>query len=132
MVLTVQRAQGDENCTPGEFFIDGAHFCWSLEPRRDQTQGKPFCILAGTYKVVLAFSRHFDMVVPVLLNVPDFTGVEIHPGNFPKDTHGCTLVGFEESTDFVGQSDLAFQALMGKLQGQQGVTITYAETVEES
>ena len=128
--LTVNREQGDALCTPGEMLIEGAHFCYTLEPRRDQSQGKPFCIPADRYEVKLQWSQHFDRVVPVLQNVPNFTAVELHPGNAPKDTHACTLVGESESTDWVGQSEVAFEALMQKLQGEPEIFITYVDPKE--
>jgi hypothetical protein len=125
MQIIVQRGQGDAICTPGEMFLDGVHFCCTLEPRKDQSQGKPFCIPAYTYLIFLQQSQHFDMIVPVVMNVGGFTGVEIHPGNVPANTHGCTLVGFTESDDFVGQSRDAFDALMLRI--RTGDTITYLD-----
>ena len=127
MNLTVQRGQGDAQCTPGELSIEGMHECWTLEPRRDQSAGKPYSIPAATYRLVLSWSAHFSRVVPVLLEVPGFSGVEIHPGNYPGDTHACTLVGDTESVDFVGMSDVAFDALIEKLNGQTEMWITYID-----
>lgn len=115
MNLIVQRINYDDVSTQGEMTIDGAHFCYTLEPRKDQSQGKPYCVPAGIYPVVLGWSDHFQMLVPRVGNVFNFTGVEIHPGNFPNDTHGCCLVGYDESTDFVGQSRAAFDALVNKM-----------------
>lgn len=125
MNLTVQRQNYDDVSTQGEMLIDGTHFAWTLEPRKDQSQGKPFCVPAGTYQISLGWSEHFSMVVPQVVNVPDFTGVEIHPGNFPQDTHGCCLVGETESKDFVGQSRVEFDLLISKLNGTTGNTIEY-------
>jgi hypothetical protein len=66
------------------------------------------------------------MIVPVVQSVPNFTGVEIHPGNFPPDTHACCLVGETEGTDFVGNSRAAFDALMQQLSSvTEPITITY-------
>lgn len=95
--------------------IDGEHFCWTLEPKKDQSEGKPYCIPAGTYTIVLQKSHRFQMVTPHLLDVPGFTNIEIHPGNYPRDTEGCTLVGLEKNADFVGQSRDAFESLMKQI-----------------
>jgi len=38
------------------------------------------------------------------MSVPGHTGVEVHPGNFPRDTHMCVLPGSTRGTDFVGNS----------------------------
>jgi hypothetical protein len=87
---------------------------------------KPYCIPPATYKIALSPSSHFDMVVPVVLGVPNFTGIEIHPGNFPRDTHGCLCIGEERGPDDVTQSRAAFDDLMSKLQADpDNIQITY-------
>jgi hypothetical protein len=127
MELKVQRQEYDDQSTRGEMLIDSQHFAWTLEPRKDQSQGKPYAIPAGTYQVLTSWSQHFSMVIPVVVNVPGFNGVEIHPGNYPVDTHGCCLVGYTESKDFVGQSRQAFEDLMDRLNGTTENTITYVD-----
>lgn len=126
MNISVQRVNYTDNSTQGDMSIDGGFFAYTLEPRKDQSKGKPYCVPAGMYPVTLSWSQHFQMIVPCVQNVPDFTGVEIHPGNFPGDTHGCCLVGEIESTDFIGASRNAFDELMEKLKyAADPITITY-------
>lgn len=110
--LHVMREQGDANCTPGALFVNGRAAGYTLEPRRDQSQGKPFCIPAGTYPVTLEFSNHFQECTPHVNNVPGFSEIEIHRGNSAPDTRGCLLVGETEARDWVGQSKVAFDELM--------------------
>ena len=115
MTITVKRLIYTQQSTQGEMLLDGAHECWTLEPRRDPTKGKPYCIPGGTYHYQVLPSVHFNRNVIVVGNVPGFTAIEVHPGNFPKDTHGCCLVGETKGPDFVGMSDAAFDDLMGKV-----------------
>lgn len=88
--------------------------CHTLEPppKTSPDQCKPYAIPAGRYKVELLFSEHFQTITPHVLNVPGFTAIEIHWGNFPRDTHGCLLVGKTDGVNFVGQSREEFDALM--------------------
>ena len=102
--------------------IDGLHQCYTLEPRKDKSQGKPFCIPAGVYKYFVGPSPHFGFDVIHLVNVPGFVDIEIHPGNTPADTHGCTVVGTIQSANFVGHSVEAFQALLAKIPPQGEIT----------
>jgi len=51
MQLTVNRKWHSPNSTIGTLSIDGQYFCNTLEPRADRSQGKPYCIPAGTYSV---------------------------------------------------------------------------------
>jgi hypothetical protein len=125
MNLVVQRTTFTDQSTCGEMLINGAHQCWTLEPRSDQSQGKPYCIPAGTYNISLIESARFAMITPHVLDVPGFTEIEVHPGNYPSDTEGCTLVGESQGPDMVGSSRMAFNALMQRLQGQTDISITY-------
>lgn len=125
MNLTVQRDTFTDNSTTGELLMDGTFFCYTLEPRSDQSQGKPYCIPAGTYSVTLGWSEKNKMIVPHVLDVPGFEEIEIHPGNFPSDTEGCLLVGLTRDVDVVNSSREAFRDLMARLNGQSGITITY-------
>src|ERR1700687_2630242 len=108
MQLTVLRDTFTASSTTGEMSIDGVFFCYTLEPRSDRSQGKPYCIGAGTYQVLLQMSERFEDLTPHVLGVPGFTEIEIHPGNFPGDTEGCTLVGQLRRTDMVGVSRPVF------------------------
>lgn len=125
MQLTVMRDTFSENSTTGELLIDGSFECFTLEPRSDQSEGKPYCIPPGTYQVTLDMSERFEMTTPHIQDVSGFDAIEIHPGNFSSDTEGCTLVGETRSVDMVGSSRAAFTALMRKLDGQSSITITY-------
>ncbi len=47
----------------------------------------------GRYRVTLAWSPKRNALVPYLLDVHQFTAVQIHGGNKPEDTEGCILLG---------------------------------------
>ena len=131
MKLTVHRLKFSDKSTQGYLDIDGASECFTLEPRKDQSKGKPYCIPAGTYKVKLQFSPRFERNTPHILDVPGFTDIEIHPGNFPHNTEGCLCVGLDPYPDVVGRSIEAFDALMEKLSGHDNITIQYLEETEQ-
>jgi hypothetical protein len=83
-------------------------------------------IPAGNYQVILQMSGKFGFIVPCVLAVPGFTDIEIHIGNQPSDTEGCCLVGQTHSSDWVGNSAAAFEALMLRLQDTpDNISITY-------
>lgn len=80
----------------------------------------------GVYNVVITPSHRFKRDLPLLENVPGFTGVRIHPGNTAEDTEGCILVGRYRSTHSVSESKAAFAELLPKIQAalQDGGTVT--------
>lgn len=118
MNLRVERQNFTQYSTIGEMLINGEHECFTLEPVWLQDSDvKPRAIPEGTYKLIPRMSQKHGREVPGLVNVPGFEDVEIHWGNFPRDTEGCCLVGQTKGPhpDFIGGSKLAFAALWEKL-----------------
>lgn len=120
MKLKLTRAQFEPTSTIGRLTVDGAQQCYTLEDYvRPTGAPKVFgqtAIPAGTYGVIVTHSPHFLRDLPLLLNVPGFEGVRIHPGNTAADTEGCILVGMDRLADSIGRSRLAFDALFPKIQ----------------
>jgi hypothetical protein len=69
----------------------------------------------GQYKVVITHSPRFRRNLPLLLDVPNYFGVRIHPGNSASNTEGCLLPGTRKGTDFVFESKKAFDSLYKKI-----------------
>jgi hypothetical protein len=129
MKLEVRRAIETTKSIIGELFVDGQRECWTLEPSRTNPvhPGHP-AIPAGEYPVYLTFSPHFQIVTPEVMNVPGRSDIRIHPGNFPKDSLGCTLVGEEKGIDQVFRSRDAFGKLMILLKSTlDPITIVYTD-----
>lgn len=102
MTLRLIREPSINGATLGSLYIDGHRYCETLEDEIREQPGVPVAqwkvqdktaIPAGRYRVALAMSPHFKMVLPHLLDVPGFSGILIHGGNTAIDTRGCLLVG---------------------------------------
>ncbi|OAI12198.1 MULTISPECIES: DUF5675 family protein [Methylomonas] len=116
MELNLTRVEFTDESTIGELSINGAFECYTLEDKVRPVKVKGMtAIPAGSYEIIINFSERFKKPLPLLLNVPNFDGVRIHPGNSAKDTEGCILVGKSKSADFVGSSRAAFETLFEKL-----------------
>ena len=117
MDLKVIRKDFTQKSTIGELSVNGVFECFTLEDcvRPAKIKGVT-AIPAGTYEVVVSFSQRFQKPLPLLLNVPNFEGIRIHPGNTDRDTEGCILVGRSKQVDSIGESRNAFQALFEKIQ----------------
>jgi hypothetical protein len=112
MKLTIRRFSFLEKCTVGKLYIDDEDVSlYTLEPKvRDSKIMGQTAVPVGTYKVIVDYSNHFGRDLPHILNVPNFDGVRIHPGNTDLDTEGCILLGKTWSGgDFIGQSKEAFE-----------------------
>ena len=74
----------------------------------------------GSYTCKKRWSNKFKREVFEVINVPNHTDVEIHIGNYIKDTLGCILLGFGLNLfpEFsVTNSGKAFLDFMNKLSG---------------
>jgi hypothetical protein len=104
--------------TQGQLYLDDVHECFTLEPPTKTDGTKPRAIDNGTYPLTIRWSVEHNCHCPHVENVPSFTAIEQHIGNFPKDTLGCTLVGAERNPEqqpnFIGESLVAFTQLMHK------------------
>jgi hypothetical protein len=123
MEISVLRKEFTEESTIGEMSINGQYFCFTLEDKvrpdgEPKVPGKT-AIPYGKYQVVINWSNRFQKYMPLLINVPHFEGIRIHPGNTDEDTEGCILVGFYRSKDRVTESRKAFVALMKVLQSAE-------------
>lgn len=126
MKLTLKRQVFNPEYTLGELFIDGVHFCYTVEdcvrPENVKVPGKT-AIAKGQYKVILNLSNRFQKLMPLLLDVPNFAGVRIHSGNTAADSEGCIIVGLARTDNGVGMSRVAFQKLMDRLMPEKNITI---------
>jgi len=118
MELTLIREPSQDGATIGRLFIDGALECYTCEdvvrPAGEKMPGQT-AIPAGRYRVVLSWSPRFQRILPLLQDVPGFSGIRIHPGNSADDTEGCLLVGVTRTATTVGQSRMAFGQLYRRL-----------------
>ena len=140
MKLELFRNDGNSERTIGTLMVDGIWECFTLEdPVRDlgvDGQGKvphDTAIPSGTYEVQVTFSQRFQRYMPILIDVPFFTGIRIHSGNTAADTWGCILVGQAVVNDELkrGTSKVAYDALFNKLTDAftrgESVSITITE-----
>lgn len=98
MKLELNRIAIRPSYTIGRLFVDGEYFCDTLEDRcrdldKEEKVMNETAIPEGIYEVIVNVSVKFKRKLPLLLNVPHFTGIRIHRGNTDKDTSGCILVG---------------------------------------
>ena len=132
MKLEVVRFQCGAVCTIGELMVNGEHECWTLEdvvrPDGQKVYGET-AIPYGTYDVIVNFSTRFQRDMPLLIGVPNFTGIRIHSGNTVSETHGCLLIGTGHTGNSVTNSRVAFNKLFPKIRDAfsrgEKITITY-------
>lgn len=126
MNIEVRRKHTTPYSTTGEMYIDGKFFAYTLEdPVRDKKVQDKTAIWPGTYDMIWNYSTRFKKEMPLVLDVPEFTGIRIHAGNTASDTTGCILVGNKLGKDYVGESKAAFDAFQAKTKDAKNVKITF-------
>jgi len=123
MRLILDRCWLSARATVGKLRVDEVFECFTLEdryrPPPEPKVPRETCIPVGIYRVVINRSPRFKVDMPRLLEVPDFDGVLIHPGNTTADTEGCILVGRSRAGEEVQQSRVAYEALFARLLAAQ-------------
>lgn len=66
----------------------------------------------GVYTCKRRLSPHFGYELFQIMNVPNRTFIEIHRGNYNRDSEGCVLLGSARVGDMVARSKEAFDAFM--------------------
>lgn len=132
--LTLHRKWKTPKYSIGNLYVDGEWICNTLEDtdrdlyqgmsKSDITKKKIYgetAIPFGRYKVTLNIQspkyskkKQYEKCngyLPRLLNVPCWEGVLLHIGNYPADSLGCILVGYNEIKGAVVNSTTAFWKL---------------------
>lgn len=116
MKLKLIREYFDDTTTIGRLFVDDKFECYILEDAvRDEKIYGETAIPYGTYEIQITYSPAFGRYLPLLLNVPNYSGIRIHKGNTHKDTKGCLITGEQKGKDRVVNSKKAFDELYPKL-----------------
>jgi len=144
MKVALNRVYFYPDAIQGELLVNGLHQCFTEELPWLDNRPDVSCIPCGTFQIKLEFSQHFQRTMPVLQNVPDRAGIEIHWGDLPENTEGCILVGQQRerlpngqgiTEDALTNSKAAFAALWPKLQaadaGGEDIVITIAGTAPQ-
>lgn len=141
--ITLHRTMKRGEATVGVLsFNNGKQKYFTLEPQwRDYANGEKkvmgeSAIPAGCYKLQRYESPRFGKLLPLLLGVPGFGAIEIHTGNYVKDTQGCILVGETLSclhgNPYIEYSRLAHAGLMLYLNAEWGKGNEVWLTVDDS
>ncbi len=138
---------GGEAGTVGEFRCDFGLTGFSIEdevrvdpdPSTPENEGKipgKTAIPAGTYRLTLRRSEHFDRELPHLEDVPGFTETMIHGANIPLDVKGCIGTGRRRTpsgiADCLGVVDrIVTELRAAKVRGEES-SITVKDGFEEA
>lgn len=138
MELVLKRIARKAKYTIGNLYVDGVRFCDTLEDTdrglrhdmqlqyiRDKKIAGATAIPTGTYEIDMNVTspkyqhrRQYDFCrgkLPRLVNVPGYSGILIHIGNYPQDTEGCILVGMNVVVGAVMESTETFRKLYDKM-----------------
>lgn len=63
----------------------------------------------GRYEVGVSYSERFKKLMPIVMNVPGFSGIRVHSGNKETQTEGCPLIGLTRNPTMVLNSRDAFR-----------------------
>lgn len=133
MEILLQRIDRQSTYTGGKLYLNNIYECDTIEDTdRDLNRNGVFdgtetkimhetAIPNGRYQITLEYSPKFspkveNKKIPLLHNVPNFTGILIHWGNTAADSSGCILVGKNYFSGRVSNSKITFLTLLNKIE----------------
>lgn len=147
MRLNIKRETATALSTPGQYYINGGWFSYTLE-RSPNDPDHP-CIPAGEYPMTLEPTHNPHLwtpyggptdgkqvdsscplyrCLPRINNVPNRTGILDHAGNKALDSIGCVLHGYQRvDADHIAQSRAAVKALVDKMHDDGGPWVVTVE-----
>ena len=137
MELRLKRIALRSEYTIGKLYVDGEYVCDTIEDTvRDLDKDGKFAngevkipgktaIPYGRYEITMkvkspkysnfskySWAKKYDGYLPRLLNVSNFEGVLLHPGNTSSESAGCILTGENKVVGKVINSVNTFRRLM--------------------
>lgn len=146
MQIKINRIALKPGYTIGRLYMGGDYYCDTLEPfsaKVDETSDRrlikqmkrtfvTIAIPTGTYRVKMESSQKFGKLMPYLTDVPCFQGVMIHPGNYPRDTKGCILPGWNRRVGMVCGSRSAFAEIERRIRGSLALGEVVSVRIQEA
>jgi hypothetical protein len=104
--ITLHRRYLKPEYTIGVLSVDGVYLCETVEDAvrdfnkdgdlLDEDEEKVYgktAIPYGRYRVTVNMSPKFKRELPIILDVPHFTGIRIHEGKNANWSEGCVILG---------------------------------------
>lgn len=122
--LHLKRTVFTDKSTIGMLSVEGIFQCYILEDVVREREGVPVAdwkvkgstaIPCGRYRVIRNMSGRFGRTLPLLMKVPGYEGIRMHPGNDAGDTEGCLLPGLHKGENVVTDSRNAFALIDGQI-----------------
>lgn len=111
-----------ENVTLGKMYLDNVFFCQTCEDEdrflengvTEKVYGRT-AIPRGKYRLTTSFSNRFQRVLPLVLDVPGFTGIRVHGLNRAEESHGCVGVGKVRTSTGIAQCKDTVQRIIDQI-----------------
>lgn len=114
-MLTLIRLNSSNYSTQGVLIYKNSTLCHTLELPYIKNQKNISCIPCGIYPIKKIRHPKYEECISIL-NVPNRSGILIHPGNYTRDTRGCILLGLDvEPTHSLRTSQAAVARLYNSL-----------------
>jgi hypothetical protein len=106
----------------GKLYANGKYICYTLELAWFWNAQCRSCVPPGQYNGHIRQDKPDGWRIQ-LDGVPAREAIQIHVGNYPRDTEGCVLVGTTYGPDFVLGSGEAYALLEAAYQSSPGKTV---------